>query len=83
MACVIKVSGLIEELPDTELTTLQAAVGGYIEVIRVKHGWLVVDEEGQLKGYEPNIVATRIFNEAGRVGVIVGDAVLALPNEID
>ncbi len=52
-------------------------------MIRVKHGWLVVDEEGQLKGYEPNIVATRIFNEAGRVGVIVGDAVLALPNEID
>lgn len=58
--------------PDEELDSLQDAVGGYIELVRMTDdAALVVDEEGLCKGLEINGVATLL---AGRP--IVGPAVL-------
>lgn len=41
---------------DNRLEALQQAVGGYIETLQLGHNVvLICDEEGKLKGYEPNI----------------------------
>jgi len=42
------------------LAELQAAVGGYIELLRLADGGLVVHEEGRLVGLPPNPTATRL-----------------------
>jgi hypothetical protein len=58
------------------LEELQSIVGGYIEVVRTVDGrWMVIDEEGKLKGKELNIPATRLYIH-GRRDVIVGAAVV-------
>ncbi|KLU62317.1 hypothetical protein CEB3_c13610 [Peptococcaceae bacterium CEB3] len=44
----------VRAIPNT-LKALQSVVGGYIEVIHLEDGLLLVcDEEGKLKGYPPN-----------------------------
>lgn len=41
---------------DNELKPLQRAVGGYIEVVDYKDGLIILcDEEGYIKGKEPNV----------------------------
>jgi hypothetical protein len=59
------------------LGELQAAVGGYIEVVRLSgNERIVVNEEGLLVNLPPNLVASRM---AGFL--IVGDALLMGPDE--
>lgn len=56
---VIDPSGRIESFEeDIELDTLQEAVGGLIEPIKVGDFILIMHEEGKLKGFEENPLAT-------------------------
>lgn len=53
------------------LEELQGYVGGYIEIVRIGDRWNVVcDEEGKLKGYAPNLLATVL---CWRRGVLMHD----------
>lgn len=57
------------------LEELQLYVGGYVELIRIgRDNYLVVDEEGTLKGLPLNPGATKIVRQLGYTH-IVGDAV--------
>lgn len=89
MAYIIKTTGeVIETQPkngtDFELDELQAAVGGYIEVINLRDGRLIVcDEEGKCKGKERNHKATDIFHSVfGNNDFMVGDVLVCNENEI-
>ena len=55
-------------LPNSDLQTLQSAVGGYVELIGNPVGTMYANEEGILMGLAPNAIATAM---AGRL--IVGD----------
>ena len=90
MAYIIKTSGeIIETTPrngnDFELDELQAIVGGYIEVLSLRDGRLIVcDEEGKLKGKERNNKATDIFQAAMPTNdFLVGDVLICKEDQID
>jgi hypothetical protein len=70
---LIKVDGSKKILSSKkpELSELQKAVGGYIEVIKCEEGNLYVNEEGRLMGLAKNIEASLIAGV-----MVVGDAVL-------
>lgn len=57
MKVIVKEPGkvpVIKDIPNT-LQALQEAVGGYIEVVTIMSDMAVIcDEEGRLKGKEPN-----------------------------
>jgi hypothetical protein len=85
MATIITTEGKVRELQDTSLETLQAAVGGYIEIVKLHDGkYLVIDEEGKIKDKPRNETATLIYLEGRRhtFDVIVGDAVLCTRKEL-
>ena len=47
---------------ENDLETLQRIVGGRIEVVRMPFSediYIILDEEGKLKGYDPNILFMR------------------------
>ena len=46
---------------EQDLKTLQGIVGGYIEDIVTQHGVFWVDEEGKLKDYPENTLATYLW----------------------
>lgn len=84
MATLIRVDGMESPFAGKKkqlsLEEMQGAVGGYIEVVRLKH-WrrLVIDEEGKLKSRPPNPRATMLAlaDDALLPGdYIVGDALL-------
>lgn len=67
------------------LDELQAAVGGYIESVagfetyEGQPAWVIVNEEGKLKGLQPNERATKLWEaQTGVVGwdVLMGDVVI-------
>ena len=70
--------------PSFSLEELQAMVGGWIEVVYLPDGRLmVIDEEGKLKGYQRNEQATRLA--AGRLmfgDYIAGTAVIVTLEEM-
>jgi hypothetical protein len=90
----IKVDGTMEVLSreSVSLEDVQKAVGGYIEAVPLFNtykdeecqAWC--DEEGKLKGYEPNIYAQKVWAEAsdaanydqlvGNIVILTGDAML-------
>lgn len=79
MVKIIKTNGEIIDLEDKELQLeqMQKVVGGYIEIVRLKNGWLVVcNEEGKLIGLEENPVATLVCNINGFNDTIVGDVII-------
>ena len=89
MAVVIHVDGTQETVvpatpPAFALEELHALVGGWIEVVYLPDGRLmVIDEEGKLKGYPRNEQATRFA--AGRLFVgdyIAGPAVVVTLQEM-
>jgi hypothetical protein len=89
MAQVIKSSGeVIETKPnngtDFSLEELQAIVGGYIEVVSLRDGRLIVcDEEGKLKGKDFNTRATYILQAAMPThDFVVGDVLVCDADEI-
>lgn len=67
MAHIIKTNGEVVEVQpkngtDFQLDELQAIVGGYIEVVGIHYGQLIVcDEEGKLKGKGRNNKATDFY----------------------
>ena len=70
------------------LEQLQELVGGCIELLQLDASTvLVCDEEGKLKGYEPNGLATMIFRDSHRFrntkDFIVGNVLICNTKEID
>lgn len=79
MVKIIKINGEIIDLEDKELQLeqMKKVVGGYIEIVRLKNGWLVVcNEECKLIGLEENPVATLVCNINGLNDIIVGDVII-------
>lgn len=79
MVKIVKTNGEIIDLEDNQLQLeqMQKVVGGYIEIVRLKNGWLVVcNEEGKLIGLEENPVATLVCNVNGFNDLIVGDVII-------
>lgn len=66
------------------LRELRGFVGGWIECLRLDGGrWMVVDEDGKLKGYVLNCLATDIYRDYyGGCDFIVGDALICEDGEI-
>ena len=83
MAFIINASGEEEEIDpsngsDFELKELQQAIGGYIQVVRLRTGkLLVVDEDGLLKNLPINTKASLLAGQS-----IVGTAVLCEEGQI-
>ena len=64
---------------DFSLEELQNVVGGYIEILDLHNGQImVVNEEGKLKGLPVNTIATEAYcmRFQSYFGLIVGDVVL-------
>jgi len=60
-----------------QLREMQDLVGGYIEVLWLKDGnVLVVNEEGKINGLDYNETATEVIQENGMDDIIVGNAIL-------
>lgn len=90
MAQIIKTNGeTIDVEPkngkDFKLRELQAIVDGYIEIVRLPNDKImVVNEEGKLRGLEPNVEATRIYyNVFGYTDIIVGDVLICDANQVE
>ena len=69
------------------LGQLQDLVGGYIEIVYLDASTaLVCDEDGKLKGYPVNGLATSIYRDSARFfntpDFIVGDIVICNINQI-
>ena len=84
MAVLIPVKGPTSEvLPADgktfELEELHKLVGGWIEVVREGDSYLVMDEEGKLKGKAYNEVASDL---TGRLHDIVGDVLVCSALEV-
>lgn len=79
---IIKTSG--ERIPvkpengtDFELHEMQTIVGGWIEVVYLRDGRImVVNEEGKVNRLEPNIVATNLLLAQGGWDMVVGDVLV-------
>lgn len=81
MATLYKTDGTEAEVTpkngkDFKLAELSEFVEGYIEIVRLKGGKiLVINEEGKLEGLKRNAKATELYRRAyGDVDVIVGNA---------
>jgi len=83
MAQIIKTTGeIIETEPsngtDFSLTELQAVVGGFIEVVHLPDGRLmIVNDEGKLNGLPVNPKASELYPD-----IIVGDVLVCEHYEI-
>ena len=90
MATIYKTSGEVIEIKpkngtDFSLSELQAIVSGYIEIVDLFNGKImVVNEEGKLIGLGINHKATEIYNEAFPMifDVIAGDALVCNKSQI-
>lgn len=71
---------------DFTLEELHEIVDGYIEVVSLGNGQiLVLDEEGKLKEKKPNYYATKIASQARAIDIfdwIVGDVLLCGNDEV-
>lgn len=90
MAEILRTTGEREPFdlgaPDARLRTMQAAVGGYIEMIPLAGGAvLVLNEEGKLHGLPFNALATPLLHEAGGAPTdyVVGDALVCQRGELN
>jgi len=76
VAKIIKVDGTEATLSDMSLKSLQQAVGGYIEIVNIVNGKLIIcDEEGLIKGKPINEKASLLYAPCSLSG-IVGDVVV-------
>lgn len=83
MAQILKTNGSWENVQpangtDFTLEEVRAVVGGYVELVRLWDGRLMlINEEGKLYGLPLNAEATRLFLvERDSYDVIVGDALV-------
>ncbi len=84
MAKIVKTDGTVTEVRpkngiDFVLEELQEIVGGYIEIVNIKDGLMVVNEEGKIKNLPINKLATIIYN---RSDIIHGDVLLCDTDQI-
>ena len=64
------------------LSDAQKFVGGWVEVVQVNDGILIIDEEGKLKDKPVNEVASKMYaDKYGDADIIVGDAIY-IPHKI-
>ena len=64
------------------LSEAQKFVGGWVEVVQVNDGILIIDEEGKLKDKPVNEVASKMYaDKYGDEDIIVGDAIY-IPHKI-
>jgi len=64
------------------LSDAQEFVGGWVELVKVKDGILLIDEEGKLKDKPVNELASKLyFDTYGDQDIIVGDAIY-IPNNV-
>jgi hypothetical protein len=89
MAYIIKTTGEVFETQpkngtDFSLEELQKIVGGYIEVVSLHDGRLIVcDEQGKCKGKDRNHKATEMFRlTLLTTDFLVGDVLVCRENEI-
>ena len=81
MAKLFKVDGTIENIKPANgksftLAELQEMVGGLIQAVPVfEDKFIIVDEEGRLKNYQHNVIASLLVMDEVN-GDIVGDMVL-------
>jgi len=93
MGTIYKVGGLVIDnyTPKNgktyELSELQAIVSGYIEVIPINDGkqYMVMNEEGKIKGLGINHEATKILqkNFPHTNDIVVGDVLVCDESELD
>lgn len=83
MARLIRTDGVEEQLDDVSLESLQAAVGGYIQIVYINTDeMLVINEEGKLLNLSYNKEATLIVQGLLFIGdYIAGPAVYVNRNE--
>ena len=89
MATIYKAHGEVIEIEprngkDFQLEELQAIVSGYIEIINLADGRLIVlNEEGKLNGLAINWNATKIYRESFYTDdFIVGDVLICNDDQI-
>ena len=67
------------------LSDAQKFVGGWVEVVQVNDGVLIIDEEGKLKNKDVNEISSKMYaDKYGDADIIVGDAIYIphkLPSE--
>ncbi len=86
---LLKADGTNQKYPPANgkhytLAELQAAVGGYIEIVHLDEGALVINEEGKLHGLPLNERASELYYlHNGPVDHIVGDALLCSEASIE
>ena len=67
---------------DPSLSDAQKFVGGYVEVVQVNDGILIIDEEGKLKDKPINNASSKLCaDKYGDEDIIVGDAIY-IPKDI-
>ena len=67
---------------DPSLSDAQKFVGGWVEVVAVNDGILIIDEEGKLKDKPINNASSKLYaDKHGDADIIVGDAIY-IPNGI-
>lgn len=83
MAQILRTNGTWDNVQpangsDFSLQEVQAIVGGYVELVRLWDGRIMlINEEGKLEGLPLNAEATRLFLvERDGYDVIVGDALV-------
>lgn len=71
---LIKTTGDMEVVEyENELKTLQEYVDGYIDYVNIFDNVdMIINDEGKIKGLEPNYIATQLF----RYDIIVGDVLV-------
>lgn len=86
---IIRADGTRQAYPPADgqhytLEELKRAIGGgYIEIVQTRDGRLmVIDEEGKLKGFPVNPVATALYR-FGDQDPIVGDALVCEDRNIE
>ena len=81
MAKLLKTDGTVTEVKPAKgkkftLAEAQGYVGGYVEMVRLRKGFMLVDEEGLLTGKPLNMAAS------GFAGLdLVGDVLLCTAGE--
>ena len=90
MAQIIKTNGEIIDVEqkngkDFKLRELQKIVDGYIEIVWLPNGKIMVlNEDGKSRELETNIEATRIYyNVFGYTDIIVGDVLICDANQVE
>lgn len=86
MATIIYSNGTETEVSpangtDFKLEELQKIVGGYIEVLNLNDGRImVVNEEGKIQGLDLNVIATYIYGR--HTDCVVGNVLVCKSDEV-